>query len=92
MEVKLSYEINSDWLKVVAALANTETDKIVVKVDLKDNIVKSKEYYPIELLSEMIDNAIKPKPDYQISSKETMTQKIITILVILFNKKVIFIG
>ena len=81
MEVKLSYEINSDWLKVVAALANTETDKIVVKVDLKDNIVKSKEYYPIELLSEMIDNAIKPKPDYQISSKETMTQKIITILV-----------
>ena len=39
MEVKLSYEINSDWLKVVAALANTETDNIVVKIDLKDNIV-----------------------------------------------------
>ena len=81
MEIKLSYEINSDWLRVIAALANTETDKIVVKVDLKDNIVKSKEYYPIELLSEMIDNAIKPKPDYQISSVETTTQKIITILV-----------
>lgn len=81
MKLKISYETNADWLREVAGIANSKTSVITVMIDLKNNIVNTKNYYPIELLSEMIDEAIVPKPDYEISSVLTSTHKIIKIKV-----------
>ena len=81
MKLKISYETNADWLREVAGIANSKTSVITVMIDLKNNIVNTKNFYPIELLSEMIEEAIVPKPDYEISSVLTSTHKIIKIKV-----------
>lgn len=82
MGLKITYDVDAEWLKEVAALSNTKTSEIVVKIPLKDNIVRTKNYYPLDLLSEMIITNIKPKPDFELSSVTTKDHKIITIRVI----------
>jgi len=80
-KIKLTYEDNAEWLIEVAALANSCDGELSIKIDLKDNVVRTKNFFPTSLLAEMIDENIKPKPEYEISSVTNDLYKIINIKV-----------